>query len=1124
MSRATPSRAGSCFLVEGQALPYRGGPVQTEPQLYLLWWGSNWENTGPEKEVAGALLRFYENLAAENEIPKTTSAWQGIIDQYIHVAGPYHNAKVVAEKHITSIAAPQAMNRGLLFGQVQEWIEQLRSEGRQLTQNTQIVVLPAPHSTFETELVEPGTCGFHTTDGPFRVGPENEQVTYSFSLVPYDGDTTCPPEGEKEGETEAELKAHAAQFKIDATTDTASHEFAESVTDPVVARYVDGEKIGTELGWRGYGEQNEEIADQCENKPGFQLPHSTYVTKLWDNGANFKCDAEDPPYPSPPPPSAGTGEAQGILGRSAALTGTVNPNGVNTEYYFEYGTSTSYGSSAPVPRASALYGDTATMVSASLAGLSPGMTYHYRLVATNWVGTSDGNDEVFKTPIPPPVVKTTGATNVGEVRADLQGTVNAEGFATSYQVEYWPLAEPTAITAVPQSPVNIGAEAVPVPVTQHVTGLRERTEYAYRITATNGGGESRGTEATFMTGPSTELVATPNPSGSVGADLGSVSCVSSVMCLAVGEWESLGGIEGREVHALAELWNGVEWAVVSPPVPAGASESSLSSVSCFKATACTAVGRYETEEVVSEHERRGVPHALTERWSGTAWTREANPAETTPASELTGVSCPSASVCEAIGGNLAEGWASGVWSTQGVPEVPEENLEEVSCTSAKACEAVGSFLARSAAAHWNGKTWTAETTTSLSRALSCVSATVCVAVGSKGGAPLGALSGTAATLSGGKWAIDSLVYPNGATEDKLASVSCVNETSCVATGSYKNASHEWLPWVEELAGSQWQVHAVPDPAGAETGAFNGTELSGVSCLPTTECTAVGTYINSSGTPVTLAETTGPPVAKTEAAAPIASTEATLRGNVRPNGRETRYYFEYGTTTSYGAKTTSVELPSENRPEAVSAVVTSLASGTTYHYRLVAVNADGTVAGVDKTLSTPAAWHTVATPNPSGSVGRLGSVSCVSSVMCLAVGEWESLGGIEGREVHALAELWNGVEWAVVSPPVPAGASESSLWSVSCFSGTACTAVGRYETEEVVSEHERRGVPHALTERWSGTAWTREANPAETTPASELTGVSCASRVCARRSAGIWPRVGRAVSGVHRACRKYRKRT
>jgi hypothetical protein len=100
----------------------------------------------------------------------------------------------------------------------------------------------------------------------------------------------------------------------------------------------------------------------------------------------------------PPPklaPTVTTGATTDITTSAATTAGTVNPNGKPTTYYFQYGTSTSYGSTSP--SASAGSGSSDVNVTATLSGLATSTTYHYQLVAINGFGTSYGADATFTT-------------------------------------------------------------------------------------------------------------------------------------------------------------------------------------------------------------------------------------------------------------------------------------------------------------------------------------------------------------------------------------------------------------------------------------------------------------------------------------------------------------------------------------------------------------------------------------------------------------------------------------------------------------------------------------------------------------------------------------------------------
>jgi len=95
------------------------------------------------------------------------------------------------------------------------------------------------------------------------------------------------------------------------------------------------------------------------------------------------------------PPLVTTGAATGVTFGGAILNGTVDPSLRETTARIEYGTTTSYGSTLPLGIVGS--GNGAVSVSAVLSGLRQGVTYHYRLVATNAEGTTAGDDQTFTT-------------------------------------------------------------------------------------------------------------------------------------------------------------------------------------------------------------------------------------------------------------------------------------------------------------------------------------------------------------------------------------------------------------------------------------------------------------------------------------------------------------------------------------------------------------------------------------------------------------------------------------------------------------------------------------------------------------------------------------------------------
>lgn len=226
---------------------------------------------------------------------------------------------------------------------------------------------------------------------------------------------------------------------------------------------------------------------------------------------------------------------------------------------------------------------------------------------------------------------------------------------------------------------------------------------------------------------------TPSP-GNEGIPFAAVSCGSATSCTVVGYYDF--GALGFTSSTLAEHWDGHSWSTQSLP-PAGNPGGDLSSISCRR-PACTAAGYYNGQ---SDEGPGTAPLAL--RWNGTAWAVQPTPGDATQneTSGLTGVSCPSARACTAVGvsdsgGPLLLHWNGATWRSQPVAGNYALNyaLNAVSCPSAAACMAIGS----SAAARWNGRRWASQRIRvpsgahglSLS-AVSCSSARRCTAVGFK---------------------------------------------------------------------------------------------------------------------------------------------------------------------------------------------------------------------------------------------------------------------------------------------------------------------------------------------------------------------------------------------------------
>jgi hypothetical protein len=210
------------------------------------------------------------------------------------------------------------------------------------------------------------------------------------------------------------------------------------------------------------------------------------------------------PLPGTLCPGVSTGEATGKTPTAAMLNGTVYPNGSESHYYFQYGTSactpTSCGSTQPVPPGTNAGSSGTVGASTALSGLSPGKTYHFRVVAENGLGTSYGGEQTFTTP--GPVEATTGAASaIGEEQAQLNGSVNPRGYATKYYYEYG--EAPAYGKKTVEESAGAGTNAISAPAT--VTGMQPGMTYHFRLVATSGGITSYGSDEKMTTSAAPSL-------------------------------------------------------------------------------------------------------------------------------------------------------------------------------------------------------------------------------------------------------------------------------------------------------------------------------------------------------------------------------------------------------------------------------------------------------------------------------------------------------------------------------------------------------------------------------------------------------------------------------------------
>ena len=452
--------------------------------------------------------------------------------------------------------------------------------------------------------------------------------------------------------------------------------------------------------------------------------------------------------------------------------------------------------------------------------------------------------------------------------------------------------------------------------------------------------------------------------------------------------------------------------VVASPSPGGPPVATLNGVSCPSTTLCLAVGAGADGG------------SVIEQWNGTSWTTDPSPDPTGQDASLSAVSCATTTYCVAVGvvhntdpettaeTPLIEQWNGTTWTVATSPSITEGALASVSCSTPTSCFAVGGVNVLSTLVEqWDGTKWSvvnAPMATGPEANFSSLSSVSCASTTS---CVAVAVSGAIETWNGTKWSLVADV------KGEFLGVSCASATMCFAVGIGNSA----LTFIERFNGTSWSTSPNPKLAG---------ELDGVSCASATSCLAVGEH----GSGPTISEHWN-------------GTTWSVVKSPSPDGFESML-----PGVSCGSATNCIAVGSFQPP-------------TFGPKHLFTEQWNGT------------SWSLTAPPSDV-SQSALSSVSCVSATNCFAVGTDSS-----GYTEQTLIEHWNGTTWSVMASPNASGTKASSLVSISCSSATNCLAVGSAQAQFV----------RTLVERWNGAHWSIVKNPKITTSGgNELSGVSCVS--------------------------------
>jgi hypothetical protein len=331
------------------------------------------------------------------------------------------------------------------------------------------------------------------------------------------------------------------------------------------------------------------------------------------------------------------------------------------------------------------------------------------------------------------------------------------------------------------------------------------------------GGPATSTRVERWDGSSWKRVGVTLPTGARSVDLNGISCRGAKSCLLVGDYYTSTS-ESAPDYPLALIYNGTSLRPTpAVPTPKGLDGVTLDGVSCTTTTHCVAVG---TANGYTKSSRAELEVAMIETWNGSKWTLHNVTASSASMLQVAGVSCATASFCVLDGDSFT-----------------------VSSNSAT----IGTWLAA-----WNGTRLTRmkSALAMLPTAVSCATVSNCAVTGINPDIASSAAGTTIAsteTWNGKAWRPVTVTWPKGTGESMTYGLSCSGARSCEMVGLDGPATESSEDAVAvSFTGTASRLQAVPAPAKGDS-----TVLTGVSCLPSGACVAVGETgrTNSSSTTV-----------------------------------------------------------------------------------------------------------------------------------------------------------------------------------------------------------------------------------------------------------------------------------
>jgi hypothetical protein len=614
-------------------------------------------------------------------------------------------------------------------------------------------------------------------------------------------------------------------------------------------------------------------------------------------------------------PTVLTGSASTITSTSATLSGTVTPNGADTNAWFLYGTSSTLSGATTTSSQDLGSGTTATPISANISGLNAGTLYYYRVSAGNSAGSGNGNIYSFTTTAAQaPTVSTGGSASITSNSASVGGTVNPNGSDTKAWFQYATNNGFTGSSTTGQQDLASGTSNVAFNAS--LSGLTSNTLYYFRAVASNSGGTINGSTASFTT---TSAAQAPT------AASGSATSVTTNSA-------TLGGTvnpNGADTHYWFLYGTSSTLSGASQTSSQDLGSGTTASVISANISGLSAGTQYYWEVVAqnSAGTTNGTINSFT--------TTSAGQAPTVSTGGSASITSSGASVGGTVNPNGADTQAWFQYATNssltGASTTTQQDLG--SGTSNVAYNAPLSGLSANTLYYFRAVASNSIGTTNGSTASFTTSAAA--------QAPTASTGGSASITSSGA-SVGGTVNPNGAD------------------------THAWFQYATNSSLTGASTTTQQDLGSGTSNVAYNASLSGLSANTLYYFRAVAS--NSTGTTngstasFTTSASAQAPTVSTGGSASITSSGASIGGTVNPNGADTQAWFQYATNSSLtGASTTTQQdLGSGTSNVAYNAPLSGLSANTLYYFRAVASNSTGTTNGSTASFTTSAAAKTTPT--------------------------------------------------------------------------------------------------------------------------------------------------------------------